>query len=162
MEKQVSKKTLFMETTEIPCTKTAAEITEILVRAGATQISLDYQAQRIVGLKFTFPVDGGFVPFALPVRVDPVFAILNGRRPKETWKRGNRQECAAKDREQAERVAWRQLLRWVQAQLAMIDTGMVQTHEVFMPYVMDINGQTFFERFAVEGLPKLLAMGGAE
>ena len=102
------------------------------------------------------------MPFALPVRVEPVFAILNGRRPKENWRRGNRQEFAAKDREQAERVAWRQLLRWIQAQLAMIDTGMVATHEVFMPYVLDRNGRSFFEVFAAEGLPKLLAVGGPE
>jgi hypothetical protein len=50
--------------------------------------------------------------------------------------------------EQAERVAWRQLLRWVQAQLAMIDTGMVRTEEVFMPYIVvnAATNQTLFER----------------
>ena len=36
----------------------------------------------------------------------------------------------------AKRVAWRQILRWVQAQLAMIDTGMVKSEEVFLPYAM--------------------------
>jgi hypothetical protein len=50
--------------------------------------------------------------------------------------------------EQAQRIAWRQLLRWVQAQLAMIDTGMVRTEEVFMPYIVvnPATNQTLFER----------------
>jgi hypothetical protein len=64
----------------------------------------------------------------MPVRVEPILKIL-----------GNR--------EQAERVAWRQLLRWVQAQNAMIETGMVQAVEVYLPYmVIHASGQTLFQR----------------
>jgi hypothetical protein len=36
----------------------------------------------------------------------------------------------------ARRIAWRQVLRWVEAQLALIETGMVKTQEVFLPYAM--------------------------
>lgn len=38
--------------------------------------------------------------------------------------------------QQTERTAWRQVLRWVEAQLSMIEIGMVQTHEVFQPYAL--------------------------
>ena len=50
--------------------------------------------------------------------------------------------------EKAERVAWRQLLRWVQAQNAMIECGMVRPMEVFTAYWIP-PGQT---QTLIEGL----------
>ncbi len=47
----------------------------------------------------------------------------------------------------AERIAWRQLLRWVQIQIAMIQTGMVDAAEVFLPY-MEVGGRTLYRAFA--------------
>jgi hypothetical protein len=46
----------------------------------------------------------------------------------------------------AERVAWRQILRWVQAQYAMIETGMVQPAEVFLAYMVNpATNRTLFD-----------------
>ena len=149
-------RTLFMETTEIPVQKTAGDILSLLVRAGATQVSLDYQDGKIVGMRFTYPVDGFPVAFRLPVRTEPVFKIINGRRTPDTWKQFNRDAMAAKDREQAERVAWRQLLRWIEAQIAMVETGMVKTDEVFLPYVATASGQTLYEHFIATGAAQRL------
>lgn len=138
-------KTLFMETTAVAPEKTAAEITTLLVMSGARQISMDYdEAGKLAGLRFVLAIHGGLLPFKLPVRTEPVFKILNGRR-KYSYDRTN---CAEKDRAQAERVGWRQLLRWVQAQLAMIETGMVATEEIFLPYMQNPDGQTVYELFA--------------
>ena len=51
------------------------------------------------------------------------------------------------DEIQAKRVAWRQLLRWVEVQLAFTRTNMVKVEEVFLPYVqVNIDGQTLFEK----------------
>ena len=147
----MSKRTLFMETTEIPVQKTAGDILGLLVRAGATQVSLDYEGGKIAGMRFTYPVDGYPVPFRLPVRTEPIFKIINGRRSPDTWNKFGRKAMAAKDREQAERVAWRQLLRWIEAQIAMIETGMVKTDEVFLPYVATATGQTLYEHFIETG-----------
>ncbi len=133
-------KILFMETTQIPPDKTASEITARLVQAKARQIVLDYDANgNTTGLRFVIEVDGCQVPFALPVRVDPIFGIINGRRKM------GRISHIRPDREQAERVAWRQLLRWVEAQLAMIACGMVSTQEVFLPYAIQRDGRTLFQ-----------------
>lgn len=151
MGRGMSTKTLFMETTEITVQKTAADILSLLVRAGATQVSLDYKDSKIVGMRFLYPVDGHPVPFRLPVRTEPIFNVINGRRTPDAWKQFNRKAMAAKDREQSERVAWRQLLRWIEAQLAMIETGMVKTDEVFLPYAAAPNGQTFYEYFIESG-----------
>jgi hypothetical protein len=129
-----------METTQIEPQKTAGEITAELVKAGATSVNTDYRDGRISGLRWVLNVSGTDRVFDMPARIDPVFKLINGRR---SYPAG----YADQDREQAERIAWRQLLRWVQAQLAMIDTGMVQAHEVFMPYVVIApDGQTLFQR----------------
>lgn len=49
-------------------------------------------------------------------------------------------------REQAERVAWRILKDWVEAQMALLDIQMVRFEEIFLPYIETGNGQTIYER----------------
>ena len=129
-----------MQTTKIPSARTAQEIASLLAQAGATAVLTEYNKDRkIRGLSFRLLVGASEVPFSLPARIDPVFVcVQKSRSPR------NRLKMAQRDLEQAERVAWRQLLRWIQAQLAMIDTGMVQTEEVFLPYVQTAPGQTLF------------------
>jgi hypothetical protein len=59
-------------------------------------------------------------------------------------------------RPQAKRIAWRQILRWIEAQMAFARTGMVKIQEVFMPYIqVSITGQTLYERFEQKGLTAL-------
>lgn len=146
--------TLYMETTDIPPAKTAGEITEILVRNGASSISTHLTNGNITGISFSmlmshFQKGVPAIPFTyqLPVRVEPVFEIINGRRPASGRKGITQAEWRDRDKKQAERVAWRQLLRWVQAQFAMVETGMVSPVEVFLPYLMSDRGKTFFEEF---------------
>ena len=146
---------LYMESTAITAERTASEITYLLVQAGATQTYNRYENKKVVGLSFTLLITGKVVPFCLPVRVTPVLAYLQKRRPSST-----RHKFVARDSEQAERVAWRQLLRWIQAQLAMIDTGMVQSAEVFMPYVEVEPGLTLFQKMVGDG--RLLTAGVQE
>jgi len=134
------KKTTFMGTTEVPVEKTCAEVHSLLVQSGARQIMTDYDATcKPIGVAFFLVVNLLPVSFKLPVRVDPVFKTINGGRSY------NRGAYAKLDREQAERVAWRQLFRWLQAQLAMIQTHMVQAEEVFLPYMQEPSGKTLFE-----------------
>lgn len=137
-------KTLFMETTQVAAEKTAGEITSLLIQCGARHIAMDYdENQAISGMHFVLLVAGQAHPFKMPVRTEPVFKILNGRR-RSSWERANN---ADRDHAQAERVAWRQLLRWVMAQLAMVDAGMAAAREVFLPYLVDQEGKTVYELF---------------
>ena len=58
--------------------------------------------------------------------------------------------------EQAERVAWRILKDWIEAQMALLDIEMVRFEEIFLPYIETQNGQTIYERleqkqFLLEG-----------
>lgn len=130
----MSKKTPFMSTTEIDPMKTAGEITSCLVASGARKIMNEYDGGKIVGLTFSIDVDGLEQAFTLPVRVEPVYRLLQQQRHRGRI-----------DRTQAERVAWRQLFRWIQAQCAMIETGMVETAEVFMPYMLQAGRKTLYE-----------------
>jgi hypothetical protein len=49
------------------------------------------------------------------------------------------------------RVAWRNILDWVQAQMALLEIGMAKIEEVFLPYMQDREGITFFERMEQRG-----------
>jgi hypothetical protein len=145
-----AKQTLFMETTEVEAGRTASEIVAELVKAGATSINTDYEAGVIVGLRWVMRVRTGDQLFAMPVRIDPVEKILLSRR-----KGYLSNEDRNRIHEQARRVAWRQLLRWVQAQMAMIQCGMAESGEVFFAYIQSAQGQSIFEVFAEQGLRML-------
>ena len=152
-------KTLFMETTVIDPARSAGEITAELVAAGATSINTDYKDNKVCGLRWIMKANGVDVLFDMPVRVTPVFKVLNGRRASQ-W---DRTQKAASDLLQAERVAWRQLLRWVQAQNAMIDAGMVQPAEVYLPYmVVHASGRTLFQQMSESQFKMLGAPAGCE
>ena len=130
-----SRKTLFMETTEVPAERSAAEISSLLMQAGATEISQSFHGGKVIGLRFVIPIHGLFFVYEMPVRVDEVHAVLRGRTSRFV------------DREKAGRIAWRQLFRWLQAQLALIQIGLSNPQEVFLPYCMDQEGQTAYQRF---------------
>jgi hypothetical protein len=123
----MAKNRLFMETTKIHAHQSADEIVRELVSHGARSINTDYDDGRVVGLRWVMRVSGSDVLFDMPARVDAVRKLLM----RETTGSARRHV-----EEKAERIAWRQLLRWVQAQLAFIDCGMAQTAEVFMPYMV--------------------------
>ena len=61
-------------------------------------------------------------------------------------KRNNPRSSLKATREQAERVAWRILKDWVEAQMALLDIEMVRFEEIFLPYIETTSGQTIYER----------------
>lgn len=144
----MARKTLYMETTTIDVGKTAGEITSELVKAGATSVNTDYASGRITGLRWVMRISGQDIVFDMPARIEPVYIVFAQRKGHKTGRGTNNLVVYPSLMEQAERVAWRQLLRWVQSQLAMIETGMVQAAEVFMPYIVvnPATNQTLFQR----------------
>ena len=51
------------------------------------------------------------------------------------------------DYEQAERVAWRIVKDWVEAQMAILESEMVKLDEIFLPYMVNDAGQTLYEAY---------------
>src|SRR5579875_3753707 len=149
-------------TTEVAPEKTIAQIVALLVRKGARSIEQKYNADGTVeGVIFVMPVGGLPVRFALPNNVDGVLRVMLSEKPYKPahhgW--GREKEYTAKIRAQAERTSWRILKDWIEAQIALIESGQAEIGQVFMPYALSDQGQTMYELF-VENNQKRLGAGG--
>lgn len=134
--------------TKINVHQTLGEIQEILVKNGARKIQLEFDDKgQILELRFSIPSSTGDIFVKLPANVEGVYSILQAQR-----KNG---EIKIKiDYDQSLRVAWRNIKEWTESQMALIAAGQAKIEQVFLPYVLNKNGQTFFEIF--EGNQKLL------
>ena len=127
-------------TTTVDSLKTVSEIEYILVKHNAKSIMKNYDGESIMGLSFLIDTGVQQIPVRLPVRVDECLEVL--KKEKKNSPRSNIKAT----REQAERVAWRILKDWVEAQMALLDIQMVRFEEIFLPYIETENGQTIYER----------------
>ena len=125
-------------TTKVNAQKTVTEVMGLLVAKGADEISIVYDDnQQPAGLKWSVLSPRlGRVAFALPCNTDAVFVKLTEQRVLVTSPESRRQ--------QAIRTSWRILKDWVEAQMALLETGMVTMDEIFLPYMLS-GGQTFYQ-----------------
>jgi hypothetical protein len=144
-------KTLFMETTKIPPEVTVSQIQAILGRYGAKAIMTEYENREVSAVSFQVDVAGRLVPFRLPCRWEAIKDVLYKRRKHGV----NAQKGHDKIEAQAKRVAWRQVLRWIEAQMALVETNMVKIQEVFMPYMFLKTGKTLYEKIEQSGFAQL-------
>jgi hypothetical protein len=136
-------KTLFMESTKIDASQTVGEIQRVLGEYGAASVRMDYANGEVVAVLFTLKIDDGDpIPFRLPCRWEAIKKIFESRKKR----RDNRGRPPGDLTAQSKRVAWRQILRWVEAQLALTETNMVKLQEVFMPYLLADKGLTLYEK----------------
>ena len=138
-------------TSDIPIERIFAELQQALGTHGAKQISFDYGDDgKVHGVQFVIKVNDRFIPVKLPARVEKAQTVL-----KKQWDEGIISHKRGKEQtygyEQAYRVAWRNILDWVQAQMALLEIGMAKIEEVFLPYMQDREGITFFERMEQRG-----------
>lgn len=134
-------------TTTVAATKTIGEVQRMLARAGATQIMSNFDGRgAVTGMAFLIETPLGPRGFKLPVQTERVEAVLKHQRVAPRY-RGV---------EQAERVAWRIVKDWLEAQLAIIETEMVTFDQVMLPYMTDDRGQTVYELY----LDRQLALEG--
>jgi len=122
-----------------------SELQETLGKHGAKQISFDYDNDgRIQSVQFVIKANDRFIPVRLPARVEKAQTVL-----KRQWEAGIISHKRGKEKtygyEQAYRVAWRNILDWVQAQMALIEIEMTKLEEVFLPYMVAKSGKTYFE-----------------
>ncbi len=135
-------KSVFMEHTQVPSFRSISDIQYILTQAGAVAINQRMKDKRINGVSFTLPLNRSLLAFELPARVEPVLQNLLKERRREP-KPAEMVEL----RKKAENVAWRQLSKWLEAQLAIVGLGMVEAREVFMPYCLGDDGRTMYEHW---------------
>jgi hypothetical protein len=138
---------IYMGSTTIDPEKTIGEIMSLLSRHNISKIISSYEDGQIVGLMFSISFQETEISFKLPVRWEPVLIAM--KKDKQT----PNHLCTEK---QARRVAWRLILRWIEAQLAMAEIGMADIKEVFMPYLYDTKEQkTWYEIMEATKWPML-------
>jgi hypothetical protein len=141
-------------TTKVEVAQTVAEIIGLLARLKAKQSFITNDANGVpMALEFVIDTDGGERSFKLPARWESVHKIL-----LRDHERGQLRHGGKPSPEQAKRVAWRILKDWVEAQIALIEVGMVKPEEVWMPYMLVAHGVTAFEQY--ESSLKALPDGG--
>jgi hypothetical protein len=141
-------------TTEVPAQKSIGEIEKKLIAHGATSMLINYSDGIPESVSFIVPTRDGSFPFRLPSNVKAVEKLLldmRARKPPESRPR-EYEPFIRKIREQALRVAWRIIRDWVDAQLAIIDTEMVDLQQVFLPYMLMQGGEhTLYEHMKDRG-----------
>ena len=125
-------------TTTVDAFKTVSEIEYILMKHSAKSIMKNFEDDHIVGLSFLIDVGNQQIPVRLPVKIDECLEILKNEKQKGT-------KNIKATREQAEKVAWRILKDWIEAQMALLDIHMVQLQEIFLPYIELPDGNTIYQ-----------------
>lgn len=130
-------------TTKIDVHKTIGELSAILVKNGASKISVDYGAGGTPEA-VTFVINGprpaalSNIPvlfYQLPARYEGVLKAMKSQNVPRTLQ----------NKDQALRVAWRNVKDWVAAQMAMIEAEQCEIQEVFLPYLVLGSGNTVYD-----------------
>jgi hypothetical protein len=138
-------------TTTISVDKTIGEIQRLLAKAGASKVMTEYDdTGNIVALSFQLKLGEDYIAFSLPTDWRPVEKVLLQQRVVPAYR----------SEEQARRTAWRITKDWVDAQLAIIETKMVTTAQVFLPYAVTNSGETLYQHIAQNNT--LLLGGGRD
>jgi len=130
-------------TTSIKCEKSLMEITQVLVKQGATKIVTDYENGIPKALTFGLVMNGNLVAFSLPANYNGVLRAMknDGKVAKRLL-----------TEDQALKVSWRIILTWVKAQMALVEAELADVTEVFLPYAITKNGVTLYSEIESSGI----------
>jgi len=141
-------------TTKVSADKTIAEIRRLLVKAKASAILTEYGPEGYpAAISFRILTEFGLLTFRLPADVQKIYQVIV--RDLGIPRR-------MRTREQAARVAWRIIKDWTAAQLALLESGLVDTTQLFLPYVQDASGHTLYENIRTRRFAGYLAQGASQ
>jgi hypothetical protein len=132
--------------TKVSCEKTISEIQKILVSHGAHKITTDYLNNSPSAVTFCLTLNGRLVAFSLPANHKGVMRVLQND-PKARARLGKQIS-----EDQAQRVAWRIVKDWVEAQMAIVEAELAEMAEVFLPYAITKNGNTLYKEVQEKGI----------
>jgi hypothetical protein len=130
-------------TTSIESEKTIGEIQKCLVKHGAHKIVTDYSNGFPSAVTFCLSINGNMAAFQLPANYSGVLKAMKND------KKIPRNKC---NEEQAQRVAWRIVKDWVEAQMAIVEAQLADVAEVFLPYAITKNGNTLYKEIQGNGM----------
>lgn len=122
-------------TTAISCDKTIGEIQKCLASHGASKIIVDYQEGMPSSVTFCLNIGERIVGYVLPANYSGVLKAM---------KRDKKVPGSKCTEEQAQRVAWRIVKTWVEAQMAIVESDLADMAEVFLPYAVTKTGETMY------------------
>jgi hypothetical protein len=124
-------------TTSVAPEKTAAECVILLGRYGATQVTLFFSEDRTpTGMTFIIDVGRGQSAYKIAADVARIHAALG----KDAGVPRRHSDLA-----QARRTAWKTVQGWLEFQLTMIETGLMDPEQVLLPYAVNDQGRTMWE-----------------
>ena len=122
-------------TTKIAAAKTTAEIQTNLAKHGAKAILTEYDdAGNAEALSFKVVSRYGELGFRLPINTEAIQGILIRQNVDRRYR----------EYDHAVKVAWRIAKDWVEAQMAILETEMVEIEQIFLPYMVTPDGQTLY------------------
>jgi hypothetical protein len=124
-------------TTKIDPEKSVAEIQSILARSGARSVSVQYQGGQPSAIFFSIDMNDSPINFRLPSNWQGVLMVMN---------KDKKIPRPLKNNNQAMRVAWRIVKDWVEAQLAIIESGQAEFAEAFTAYATNSRGETLYQQ----------------
>ncbi len=128
-------------TTKVSAERTAADIIVLLTTKGAREILMEYDDENhISALSFRVETPRGKLTFRLPVNVEAVRRTLSHQ-----WGQGQGVERRQASPDHARNVAWRILKDWVEAQMALLETEMVEMEQIFLPYMQVERDRSLYE-----------------
>lgn len=151
---------LLNHTTKIDADKTASEIAKILSMHGASAVMTEYDPENgyVTALSFKIRMGDRELGFRLPSDWQPVYKILT-KGKKVPWDENRKTHFERVWQEQAVKTSWRIVKDWVEAQCALVETQMVTTAQVFLPYAVMRDGKTLSEMVATN--PQFLLGDGS-
>lgn len=128
-------------TSSVSSSKSVMRIEEKLAEHGAQSVVKQYSADRkLEAISFFMQIGDRLMPFRLPARVSQVEKIL------VSGVRRARKGTVQKIKDQAERTAWKIIVDWVEAQMALVDLHQAELAEIFMPYMWSERlGKSFYQ-----------------
>lgn len=134
-------------TTQVEPEKTVGEIYSILSKAGASEIAFEHANGQVAAIKFTMLHADHPLTFRMQPRPDGVLRSMQRDGVPHSRRTAK----------QAHRVSWRILKNAVEAQIAMYQSLQGDIAEVFLPYAIDGNGDSFYHIFTEQRIKALTA-----
>jgi len=132
-------------TTIIPAEQTIGEIQQMLSGYGVSAMMTEYEGRQVSAVSFKLDIDGKTMAFKMPCNWMAVLEVFNQQGITSVRHKDRNIE------NQAIRTAWRVILVWVKAQLALVEINMVTIPQVFLPYAIMKDGRTLAERVITDG-----------
>ena len=138
---------LFMSSTQISPEATIGEIQKILSKHGVTAMMTEYEGPQVSSVSFTLLLEGKKMSFRMPCNWRAVEQIFKTDDRSRVNVRLKKNETIA---DQAIRTAWRIILRWVEAQMALVEVNMTSVPQIFLPYTIMRDGRTLADTVSQE------------